>query len=193
MKIFLHGNLKSISPEPISDKISPINIKSNNWATIYRGLESLLPDFRSKFKESNQYNIVAKTGDNIRHLSEQDLDFPIQADELHIVPNIDGSGVELLVLAATLGTQYALVTGAITVMQAALISIAVGFIANALAPKPKLGGGINSAEKKDSFYFNGATNVTEPGGAIPLVYGRCLVGSVVASVGLETIDLYTPA
>lgn len=185
MKIYLHGELKKLSPEPIS-------IKSNRWDVIFRGLESQVPEFRSKFKEVDQYIIAIKTDDGIKLLSDEDLQFPIQSDEMFLIPSITGSGVELLVLAAYAGTSYAVSTGLILASTALLINLAVGVTVMLLAPKPKLDAGSNSIEKKDSFYFNGQQNVTEAGAAMPIVYGEFLTGSVVVSVGLETQDLYVP-
>lgn len=184
MKIFLHGALKELSPDPIS-------IKSNRWDLIYRGLESQLPEFRQKFKESEKYIAAIKTDDGIKLLSDDDLQYPIKSDELHLIPNIAGSGVELLVLAAYAGTSYAVSTGLILASTALMINLAVGVTVMLLAPKPKLDSS-NTVDKKDSFFFNGQTNVTEAGAALPLVYGEFLTGSVVVSVGLETMDLYVP-
>lgn len=185
MKIFLHGALKELSPEPIF-------IKSNKWDIIYRGLESQIPEFRAKFKEADQYIVAIKTDEGIKLLSNDDLQFSIQSDELHLIPSIEGSGVELLVLAAYAGTTYAVSTGLILATTALMINLAVGVAVMLLAPKPKLDTGSNSVDKNDSFYFNGQTNVTDAGSAMPIVYGEFLVGSVVVSVGLETKDLYVP-
>lgn len=41
-----------------------------------------------------------------------------------------------------------------------------------------------SPDQRASFFFNGPVNVSEQGSCIPLVYGRCRTGSVVASAGL---------
>lgn len=41
-----------------------------------------------------------------------------------------------------------------------------------------------SPDQRASFFFNGPVNVSEQGSTIPLVYGRCRTGSVVASAGL---------
>lgn len=185
MKIFLHGALKKLSSDPIS-------IKSNRWDLIFRGLESQFPDFRSKFKESDQYVLAIKTDSGIKLLSDDDLQYPIQSDELHLIPSIDGSGVELVMLAAAIGTQMAVQYAMITTLTAVLINIAVGYIVASMAPKPKIGGISDGVDKRDSFYFSGAKNTTEPGTPIPLVYGEFIVGSVVASIGIETTDLYKP-
>ena len=47
-------------------------------------------------------------------------------------------------------------------------------------------GKFEKQDKRPSFLFNGATNTSTQGAALPLVYGRCRVGSVVISAGIET-------
>lgn len=48
-----------------------------------------------------------------------------------------------------------------------------------------------SPEERPSFLFNGATNNTEQGGPVPLVYGKMRVGSTVISGGITTEKLPT--
>ena len=47
-------------------------------------------------------------------------------------------------------------------------------------------GKFEKQDKRPSFLFNGATNTSTQGAALPLVYGRRRVGSVVISAGIET-------
>ncbi len=47
-------------------------------------------------------------------------------------------------------------------------------------------GKFEKQDKRPSFLFNGATNTSTQGAALPLVYGGCRVGSVVISAGIET-------
>lgn len=42
---------------------------------------------------------------------------------------------------------------------------------------------------KPSFAFSGPQNVSDQGGVVPVVYGRVITGSVVASVGLSSQDI----
>ncbi len=177
MKIHLHGALKQLSQDPIP-------CRSNRWDLIYRGLESQLPEFRQKFKESDEYLFVS----NGKTLTSDDLQFPLIADELHIIPKIEGSGVEVALI---LAGYYSAWTVAATIVTNIAISMAVSYVVMSLSPKPSFGAS-KGADKKDSYYFNGATNVTEVGSTLPIVYGEFVTGSVVVSVGLETIDIYVP-
>ena len=44
------------------------------------------------------------------------------------------------------------------------------------------------ANKLKSFSFSGIEQTTQQGGAIPIVYGKCFVGSAVLSSGIDTFD-----
>ncbi len=177
MNIFLHGALKELSPDPIT-------IKFNRWDKIYHGLESQLPEFRNKFKESDEYIFVSGG----KTLNADDLQFPLTFNDLHIIPKIEGSGVEVALI---LAGYYSAWTVAATIITNIAISMAVSYVVMSLSPKPSFGAS-KGADKKDSYYFNGATNVTEVGTTLPIVYGEFVTGSVVVSVGLETIDIYVP-
>lgn len=177
MKIYLHGALKQLFKDPIT-------IKSNRWDLIYRGLESQLPEFRNKFKDCNEYIFVSGG----KTLNADDLQFPLTSDDLHIIPKIEGSGVEVALI---LAGYYSAWTVAATIVTNIAISMAVSYVIASLSPKPSFGAS-KGADKKDSFFFNGATNVTDVGTALPIVYGEFVTGSVVVSVGLETIDIYVP-
>lgn len=56
-------------------------------------------------------------------------------------------------------------------------------VAGLLTPMPKVGGYNNreAADERQSAIFNGAVNSIEQGNAVPVVYGRYIVGSVVMS------------
>ncbi len=48
-----------------------------------------------------------------------------------------------------------------------------------------------NGESRNSYVFNGAVNVTTQGGPVPVGYGRMIVGSVVASMGITVRELPT--
>lgn len=68
------------------------------------------------------------------------------------------------------------------------LSMMVSGIAQMLSPQPKAQG-FESIDRKPSFIFTGAVNAATQGNAVPLVYGRMRVGSVVVSAGVEAIDI----
>ena len=59
-------------------------------------------------------------------------------------------------------------------------------ISSALAPKDAAES--NGPDERPSFLFDGATNVTEQGGPVPVVYGRIRVGSVLIAGALTTVE-----
>lgn len=71
--------------------------------------------------------------------------------------------------------------GSIAFMGAGLI---LGGIAQILTPTPKA----KEAKKEENPYFSGAVNTTEQGVAVPIGYGRCIVGSALISANITTQD-----
>jgi len=65
------------------------------------------------------------------------------------------------------------------------VSLMLGGISQMLTPVPKAP---PEANKLQSFSFSGIQQTTQQGGAIPIIYGKCFVGSAVLSAGLDTFD-----
>lgn len=91
----------------------------------------------------------------------------------------------------TLGTQFSLGMGALSggTMMAAKFGAALvlGGIASMMAPTPSPAAG----ERAQNYAFNGATNTTRQGVAIPVCYGQLMVGGAVISSGIQPED-YVP-
>ena len=193
MNIVLHGNLKDLYKEEI-------NLELNNWYQIYGALSSIIPDFRKQFETCTEVYIIKKTGDDKQCLNEQTIAFPLNCEELHIIPSVNGSGLEtaaamwvggqLVAAGFSASVIYAGMALAFVVTSIAL-KVAIGYVIAQLSPKPDTNNGSVGAEQKESFFFSGATNVTRPGTALPLVYGEILAGSVVISIGSEATDIMT--
>jgi len=67
------------------------------------------------------------------------------------------------------------------------VSLALGGGAQMLAPTPQsIDRGVE--ENKASYLFNGATNTSVQGQAVPVGYGRMIVGSAVISAGINVED-----
>ena len=79
------------------------------------------------------------------------------------------------------GTQAGLLAG---------IGLAIGGVAQLLSPVPKVPQG---ADKQDdprkSYSFSGIQNTSRQGVPVPIVYGETLVGSVVISAGIDTVQV----
>ena len=63
--------------------------------------------------------------------------------------------------------------------------LVLGGISQLLTPVPKAP---PEAKKLQSFSFSGIAQTAQQGGPIPIVYGKCFVGSAVLSAGLDTFD-----
>ena len=65
------------------------------------------------------------------------------------------------------------------------VGLMLSGISQMLTPVPKAP---PEATKLKSFSFSGIQQTAQQGGAIPIVYGKCFVGSAVLSAGLDTFD-----
>jgi predicted phage tail protein len=66
-------------------------------------------------------------------------------------------------------------------------SLALGGLIELLSPRPKSDDG--SSDDGTSYYFNGPVNTSAQGIPVPLIFGRCLVGSqsVSASISIDQL------
>lgn len=72
------------------------------------------------------------------------------------------------------------------------LSLALGGVAQMLAPKPKHQAGSDASDdQKQSYVFSGPVNSSQQGVGVPIVYGTMTIGSVVASTGLDVRELPT--
>lgn len=184
----------------------PIELDVTSWAQLVGALDSIYPDFRKEFLAGKEYAFAirrkSETGnpaDEFEFLSEETLALPLDAEELHIIPKADGEIVEAAFsfamwvggMATAAGMSAAVIYTAMAVAfigAAVALSMAVGAIVSMLGPKPPSGGSAR-ADEAPSFVFNGAINITAPGYPIPIVYGECLTGSLVISVGVSAEEI----
>lgn len=138
-------------------------------------------------------------------------------DELHnpagrmitIVPVIGGAGFLSNFLGSSLGKVVigaALIAASIMVPGLAAVtlfgtttlatvafsigaSLALGGVAQLLAPTPPSIGTNAQDEQKPSYLFDGAVNTTSQGYPVPVGYGRMVVGSAVISAGISVEDI----
>jgi predicted phage tail protein len=70
------------------------------------------------------------------------------------------------------------------------VSLVLGGIANLLSPTPQLSLGNDGAnDPRKSYSFSGIQNTSRQGVPVPIVYGETLVGSVVISAGIDTVQV----
>ena len=67
------------------------------------------------------------------------------------------------------------------------VATALGGVASLLTPVPKMGGSEDDPRK--SYSFSGIQNTSRQGVPCPIVFGECLVGSVVVSAGIDVVQV----
>jgi predicted phage tail protein len=135
-------------------------------------------------------------------LELEELHHPAGAAPISFVPVVAGAGavgriiagVALIVLASlvTFGTVGGIfAAGALNAAVFGLgASLVLGGVAQLLTPTPKVPQG---ADKQDdprkSYSFSGIQNTSRAGTPVPIVYGETVVGSVVISAGIDTVQV----
>ncbi len=147
------------------------------------------------------------------HIIDEDLlDFPSGGLDIKIIPVVAGSGnvgkiiagVALIGLGMFMGNVGFMgllkapvfatnAAGAITGVNMFALAGKIGMllvlsgVAGLLTPTPELPEDADDPIK--SFSFSGVQQTTRSGTAIPIVYGKTLVGSIPVSTKIETIDV----
>ena len=144
---------------------------------------------RDNLQKYRLYRVICEYADG----RKSELDTPCYQNmtqrgvsTLRFVPMPEGAsgvaravvGVAMVVVGAITGQTWAVQLG---------IGLALGGIAEMLAPKPKTNSSATEEEKRNSHYFNGAVGISGQGAPVQLIYGRCKVGSQAISAAM-TVD-----
>jgi predicted phage tail protein len=152
-----------------------------------------------------------------RHMADQHYrvsvgSYDVAADELHdpageqqikIIPVLAGAGAVgriiggvALLAAAFLIPGFAAWAGptAFSLIVGVGASLVLGGVAQLLTPVPQVyasgSSGANSEkDPRKSYSFSGIQNTSRQGVPVPIVYGETLVGSVVISAGVDTVQV----
>jgi predicted phage tail protein len=130
----------------------------------------------------------------------EELHHPAGAAPISFVPVVAGAGAVGRILAgvALIALSFLIIplgiaaagAGIATAVGLAGASLLLGGIAQLLTPTPKVAQG---ADKQDdprkSYSFSGVQNTSRAGTPVPIVYGETLVGSVVISAGIDTVQV----
>lgn len=170
-----------------------------------RLLELNFPGFITKLKEG-WYRVIAVRNGHERTLEERHLPVGFSGD-LVIMPALDGAndgkkkgligailgaviiGAAFFFSGGTLATPLVAgstgLLGNITFASVAQfgVGLALNGVATLLSPTP--GTGYDDVDEARSFIFNGPVNLTQPGGVVPLIYGRMMVGTYTVSTALD--------
>jgi predicted phage tail protein len=138
-------------------------------------------------------------------LVAEELHHPAGAAPISFVPVVAGAGavgriiagIALIALAivfapggALAGAAFTLGSQAVTIIAGIGISLALGGVAQLLTPTPKVPQGAdNQDDPRKSYSFSGIQNTSRQGVPVPIVYGETIVGSVVISAGIDTVQV----
>jgi predicted phage tail protein len=132
-------------------------------------------------------------------LDAEELHHPSGQQVIRIVPVLTGAravgrilaGVALMVASIFIpGTAMIFGTAVKGLVLGIGAQMALGGVAQLLTPVPKMPTGEDSAQDpRKSFSFSGVQQTSRQGVPVSVVYGRTLVGSVVVSAGVDTVQV----
>jgi len=131
-------------------------------------------------------------------LAVDELHDPAGLQEIKIVPVVAGAGAVGRIIAGVALLAIGFLVPGIGALGVQLLvgvgaSLVLGGVAQLLTPVPRtVPPGSTSDTVKDprkSYSFSGIQNTSRQGLPVPIVYGETLVGSVVISAGIDTVQV----
>ena len=178
---------------PLADHFGdePIRFDCDDWPMLFSGLECAYPDFRTELSKYEDLCIAKLVDNRLEYLDESEMPMTFgQAEVIVLAASEEGSAqaaaayiAEALFAAGT--TAYAVAFAVAYIAVTVAIAYATGAVMRALSDSPSADTN-RDREKHASYLFNGAQNIVEQGGAIPLIYGRHRVGGTIISTELST-------
>ena len=132
-------------------------------------------------------------------LDKDELHDPAGQQEISIAPVIAGAGtVGRIILGAVLiglsfipGLQAAAIPGSKLTIGSALLTLGgglvLGGVAQLLTPTPQMPK--TDQDPRKTYNFSGIQQTSRQGTPVPVVYGKTLVGSIVISAGVDTVQV----
>lgn len=167
-------------------------------AEAIRALKANHKGFERFMCEAHRNNIGFRLFVGTKRVQAQKIDeihYPMgHAEVIRMVPVIVGSGgwvrvligVVLVAAAVTIGVLSAGGFGSVSIsLGTAGLGLIIGGAMQLLTTPPK-DPTRDDPDKKTSYIFNGPANTSAQGRAVPVGYGRMIVGSAVISAGIET-------
>ena len=194
-KIKLYGELAKFLGE------KTLEAEVNNAAQAIRFLVVNFPKLE-KHMADRYYRVLVDEWE----LDDKELHYPSGASDIKIVPVVGGAGGntgQILLGAALIGASFmfpgagifvtyglgktAAVAGGTltkigTITSVIGASLVLNGIATMLAPVETIPE--ENQDPRRSFNFSGIQNTTRAGGAVPVIYGRTMTGSVVVSANI---------
>jgi len=187
-KIKLYGKLakfigKRVLHADVATAAEAVRMLVANWPEV------------EKHMADQHYRVTVGTYD----LDLNEIHDPAGQQDIKIVPVVAGAGAvgriiigALLVVAAIAipGLGLGLAGSVVTAVGLFGGSLILGGVAQLLSPVPKLPTGLDSdQDPRKSYSFSGIQNTSRQGTPCPIVYGETLVGSVVVSAGIDTVQV----
>lgn len=139
-------------------------------------------------------------------ITEDELHNPSGQQEIRIVPVLAGAGATGRIILGAVLLIGALFTGGATIGLLGLaaplavssvlgtigFSLVLGGVAQLLSPVPRInvpGTAQDNNDPRKSYSFSGVQQTSRAGVPVPVVYGETLVGSVVISAGIDTVQV----
>lgn len=165
----------------------------------FRALAATLPGFENYMNSSRARGLTYAVFVGKKNIGEEDLGFPNQGREIHIVPVIIGSKKAgmlqtilgaVLVVVGTIAYAYggALVAKVGASMIGAGIAATAGGVVQMLSPQPTGLASKQDPDNRASYAFGSVTNTTSQGYPVPLGYGKRRIGGAVLSAGIYVED-----
>lgn len=143
---------------------------------------------RDNIKIYDRYQVICEYENGvIEELNDDTFPLERKLKKIRFVPIVEGAGglIQAVVGAVLIALDvFVFHTGWLTKLG---IGMVVGGMISALSPRPSTKSKQEGAERAESYYFNGPVNVQHQGAPVPLIYGRCLVGSQTISAKV-TVD-----
>jgi predicted phage tail protein len=130
----------------------------------------------------------------------EELHHPAGQAPISFVPVVAGAGAVGRIIAgiALIALSFLIIplgiaaagAGIATAVGLAGASLVLGGIAQLLTPTPKVAQGVDKQDDpRKSYSFSGIQNTSRQGTPVPIVYGETVVGSVVISAGIDTVQV----
>jgi predicted phage tail protein len=133
-------------------------------------------------------------------LSLEEIHDPAGQQQIKIVPVLAGAGTVGRIIAGVALLAVGFFVPGIGALGAQILigvgaSLVLGGVAQLLTPVPKIGptpgatGANTDQDPRKSYSFSGIQQTSRQGVPVPVVYGETLVGSVVISAGVDTVQV----
>jgi predicted phage tail protein len=183
-KIRLYGKLakfigKRVLHADVATAAEAVRFMVTNWPEVERHMAD------------QHYRVSVGSYD----LAENELHDPAGQQDIKIVPVVVGAGAVARIIAGIALIAIGLFVPGIGALGVKILigvgaSLALGGVAQLLTPTPKTPTGSDSEQDpRKSYSFSGIQNTSRQGTPVPIVYGETIVGSVVISAGIDTVQV----